>query len=80
MNKNIGLYLRRRVPLFVNNDNEVFEKFKYYKAQEIAVLCIGMWNSHSCNTALERQHQIAKKANVFLKKMRNAGSQIIIGG
>tara|TARA_B100001540_G_scaffold316837_1_gene347784 strand:+ start:3844 stop:4914 length:1071 start_codon:yes stop_codon:yes gene_type:complete len=80
MNKNIGLYLRRRFPLFINNDNEVFEKFKYYKPQEIAVLCIGMWNSHSCNTALERQHQIAKKANVFLKKMRNAGSQIIIGG
>ena len=80
MNNIIGLYLKRRIQLFYNNDFEVFEKFKYYNANELAILCVGMWNSHSCQPALERQHKIAKRANIFLKRMRNAGSKIIIGG
>ena len=39
MNK-CGLYLRKQHQLFVNNEYEVFEKFKYYNYDEIAVLFI----------------------------------------
>ena len=80
MSNKIGLYLKRRFNTFINNEFEIFEKFKYYSPNELAILCIGMWNSHSCKPALDRQHKIAKKANLFLKKMRNFGVQIIIGG
>ena len=76
MNK-CGLYLRKSVQLFTNNDYEKFEKYKFYNYNEIALLSIGIWNGHSCYTATERIHELANKANKFIKKMRNNGSHII---
>lgn len=76
MNK-CGLYLKKQHQLFTNNDYEVFEKFKYYNYNEIALLSIGIWNGHSCYSATERIHTLAEKANIFIKKMRENGSHII---
>lgn len=76
----VGMHLRKRHQLYVNNEYEVFEKFKYYNCSEIAILSIGIWNGHSCYSATERIHELAPKANMFIKKMRNMGCHIIHGG
>ena len=76
MNK-AGLYLKKRTQLFTNGEHEVFEKFKYYNYNEIALLSIGIWNGHSCYSATERIHKLAAEANIFIKKMRENGSHII---
>tara|TARA_B100001093_G_C26854507_1_gene1026758 strand:- start:1020 stop:2093 length:1074 start_codon:yes stop_codon:yes gene_type:complete len=77
MSGKVGLYLKRRFPLFVNNEYEIFEKFKYYNYNEIALLSIGIWNGHSCYSATERIHDLAERANIFIKQMRENGSHII---
>lgn len=76
MNK-VGLHLRKKIQLFTNEEYETIEKFKYYNFNEIALLSIGIWNGHSCYSATERIHDIAKKSNIFIKKMRNNGCHII---
>jgi hypothetical protein len=76
MNK-CGLYLRKQNQMFTNNEYEIFEKFKYYNYDEIALLSIGIWSAHSCYSATERIHELAEKANIFIKKMRSNGSHII---
>lgn len=76
MNK-VGLYVKKRTQFFTNGEYEVFEKFKYYNYNEIALLSIGIWNEHSCYSATNRINELAKRANIFIKKMRNNGSHII---
>ena len=76
MNK-CGLYVKKQIQLFTNNDYEVFEKFKYYNYEELALLSIGIWNGHSCYSATERIHELSERANIFIKKMRSNGSHII---
>ena len=76
MNK-CALNIRKKIQLFTNNEYENFEKFSYYDYNKIAILSIGIWNSHSCYSATERIHDLAEKSNIFLKNMRSNGAHII---
>lgn len=75
-----GFLLNKRTPLFINNEAELQQIFRYYNYNEVALLSIGIWSSHSCYSATERIHDLAERANTFLEKMRNKGCHIIHGG
>ena len=75
-----GLYLTRGVQVFTNSEFEKINMFKYYNYNELALLSIGIWSSHSCYPASERIHELAERANIFITKMREKGCHIIHGG
>lgn len=75
-----GLLLNKRVQLFTNQEYELQQIFRYYNYDEVALLSIGIWSSHSCYSATERIHDLAERANVFIEKMRSKGCHIIHGG
>jgi hypothetical protein len=75
-----GLLLTKQTQVFTNSDFEKINLFKYYNYDEVALLSIGIWSSHSCYSATERIHNLAERANIFIEKMRNKGCHIIHGG
>ena len=75
-----GLFLTKQTQVFTNTDFEKVNLFKYYNYNEVALLSIGIWSSHSCYSATERIHELAERANTFIEKMRNKGCHIIHGG
>ena len=75
-----GLLLTKQTQVFTNSEFEKINLFKYYNYNEVALLSIGIWSSHSCYSATERIHNLAEHANTFIEKMRSKGCHIIHGG
>jgi hypothetical protein len=75
-----GLFLNKRIQLFTNSEYELQQVFRYYDYNQVALLSIGIWSSHSCYSATERIHDLAARANSFIEKMRSKGCHIIHGG
>lgn len=74
------LRIRTRTKIFKNNDKlEVFYNDKYINGNKIAILLIGMWNTHKCNVATNKLNEISIKSNKLTKLIRNIGGKVIHG-
>lgn len=79
MANKVKVHLRKRFSLFTNNDCDWTYLDRYYDPKKIAVLVIGLWDSHNCQVAANILDELSPKADVFLKKCRTNGSHIIFG-
>lgn len=73
----IGLKATKKHTYFTNGDWKDDVQLLNYNANQVALLSIGIWNGHSCYSATDRIHKIAKEANVFISRMRKLGCHII---
>jgi len=53
---------------------------KDYNPKQVAILVIGMWNTHASLSAAQKLDEMAPKMDKWLKESRSLGMQVIFGG
>jgi len=65
--------------MFKNSESYRIYKDGYYNTDEVAVLAVGLWDSHNCKVASDILDILSPKADNFFKKCRTYNIPIIFG-